>query len=113
MGAKVRRFTLKIKGVSSDGKVELSAGVAPGESAGPVFNRKGQLLGFLAGKTDAMKDPPPDLLYGAWQIAPLLKHTGGSSFHRPARPKRTVTTRPAPGKTFLVYTVAVERFESK
>ena len=89
----------------------LSAGLRPGDAASPVLTADGQLVGFLAGRTDpAERSGGPDKLYGSAALAPLVKRAAKSSPRRSysGSAKRTGPSAPAGGRIFIVYAIECE-----
>lgn len=116
MGSTVREVKAKIKTIATDGTTKLTSNLVPGEAAGPVIAADGQLVGFLAGKIDAMaEDGGPNKLYTLKEMLPLLDQArkaspsfSSGSFNSV---KRTPSTQPAPAKTFIVHIIASEKFD--
>ncbi len=107
MGSKVRRIEATVDPPQSGGSPGVSVALAPGESASPIVTGDGRLVGFLAGKTDAMVDGGgADELIPVSRFAALLKRARSRSragFRAyGARAKRTVAPREVKGDHFVV-----------
>lgn len=119
MGPDVRSIPLTVLSLSPQGEMKLSAGLAPGESAAPLLTADGKFAGFLAGRTNAMEaGGGPGEVFSLAELTPILSRIVKSSSSRTASyggitglggsTRRTVTTRPAEGRTFVVLTVTGE-----
>jgi len=115
MGGQVRTVPVKIESVTIKGEVNMTEALAlvAGEAAGPVFDRKGQLLGFLAGKTDAMAEKTSNRLHTILDIEPLIKRAVKSSSRQTKRNKRNIPPKAVKGNTFLVMVIVCERFDGR
>ena len=111
MGGEVRPMEAVVQDVLEGGQPALTQKLVAGEVAGPVMTKDGQLLGFLDAKADALAEGG-----GADRFVPiaaaemLLKRATrtGSYFGGYGRIKRTITSRPAAGKVFVVHITASE-----
>lgn len=105
MGQAVRELKIKVKSLDADGNPKIDEKVLPGEAAAAVVGDDGVLAGFLAGKTDVTADGGGvDKFYPLKTILPLM----GS---RPsAGAGASGSSKPVPGKCFLVRIVLGETF---
>ena len=115
MGSKVRTVPVKAKSISSEGRIEVSAGLWPGESAGPVFDSKGKFVGFLAGNTDPNTDKSSNLLYTQKDLEALLKRAKPKKkrSRKTSLSKRKAKPRAVKGNSFIIQAVISERFEDE
>ncbi|MGB2820020.1 MAG: hypothetical protein WBF17_03505 [Phycisphaerae bacterium] len=116
MGGEVRQMSALVEDIEPGGVLRLSRKLAPGETAGPVVTKDGQLVGFLGGKTDAMVDGGgPDRFIPVLEVADLVKQAGRTrSFSGGySRVKRKVAPKPAQGRFFVVHITAAEGPEGK
>ncbi len=109
MGSQPRSFPIRL-GEIEEKIAKVSPGTAPGESAGPVFSKEGKLLGMIAGKTDATKDSTSDIMYTSDEFQKLMRHATRYKPRTSRLPDRIRSPQAVIGKTFLVETVASEKF---
>ena len=115
MGLEVRRVPAQVESAGQDPAVKLSCWLAPGEGAGPVLTPDGQLVGFLAGKTDVkVEGGGPDRFIPLSEISNLIDRAKRSTSSSPAfgaRARRKVAPKAADGKFFVVYVTVAEKFD--
>jgi len=111
MGSQMRLVDVGVKSYSAEGALEISGELAPGESAAPVLSEDGKLLCFLAARTDIRADEGgPHRVIPISEIAGQIRSGSRASGPQTFGRAKNVTTRPAPGKAFLVYTTFAEAF---
>ncbi len=116
MGGAVRKASGHIKSVKADGEIELAGTLLPGDAAGPVLTRGGELVGFLTGRIDASSaGGSKSQFIEMAQIEPLIVRARRSSRAYSSisgydRAVRKITPRKLEGNTFVVYGVFGERF---
>ena len=95
-----------------------SAGLAPGEAAGPIVPSDKRLAGFLAARSDVNGDMGgPDRVIPAAPIAELIERAGrrlssaGTTTGR--RAKRKITPRRVEGVFFAVFATHMEGEQKK
>lgn len=113
MGSEPRQFSVQAR--QDGGETKVAPGLSAGEAAAPVVTGEGELIGFLAGRTNAAVDNGgPDQLIGVDQLEPLLKQaarpagTFGGGYNRA---KRVVATQPASGQTFVIHAIVGEKLQ--
>jgi hypothetical protein len=60
----------------SDGQLQVSAPVSPGNSGGPIFDTKGRLLGIVSSKVDKQRSPNAENLNFGVRADALLQPEG-------------------------------------
>lgn len=112
MGSERRTQPVQLVEGEKAPRCEPSPALAAGESAAGLLTAKGELAGFVVRDLDPMKDHRPEIVYLADDLAPLRKRLGKKPSRR-RRSKRTITPKPAKGRTFLVYAIEDERLGNK
>lgn len=104
MGTQPRRIDLSAT-LDADGNVSWNNHTAAGESAAPVFDAEGTLLGFLAGKHRAETDDNPDRF-----IAPeIVEEAVDDARNRSTgRADRSYEPQPLEGRVFRVVVIGYE-----
>jgi hypothetical protein len=93
---------------------KVSTRILAGEGASPVVTAEGALVGFLAGRTDAMADGGgPHAFHSLADLAPLLKHIprGYAAYSMYGARRRKAEPVSVKGDHFIVYATFGERFE--
>ncbi len=104
MGAKARAFSATLTPGEQENAFKLSAGLDPGEASGPILNNDGQLVGFLAGKTDPMADMGGEnRLILSDELEGLIKRG-----QKKPRKSSKVQPRKVAGKFFVVHAISTE-----
>lgn len=99
--------------IARDGSITMGSELQPGETTAPVLTNDDKLCGMLLGRTDiSVDDGGPAKFLSIKDLQPLfdlLKKPGVSGSGISS--SKTVTTRPAEGKTFTVVTIVPELFD--
>ncbi len=104
MGVKARAFSANLTPGEQENTFKLTAGLAPGEASGPILNDDGQLVGFLAGKTDPTAEMGgTDRLILSDEMEGLIKRAQRTKGKSSKAPPRQV-----PGKFFVVHAISTE-----
>jgi len=112
MGTQTRRIVTEITGVADDGTIELGASLSAGEAAAPVLTEKRQLVGFLAGRTDVLKDNGgEDVLIPLTDMTELIEQAQRRSTHSSSQLKRQFEPIETDAAFFIVYCIAGETLE--
>lgn len=112
-GPAPRKAVITVSELAGDGTPKLSGRLLPGESAGPLLNADGKLVGFLAGRTDPMVEAGgPNTFISLKELAPYIAQVNkaaksSSSFGRPryGAPAPKSTTQPADGQVFTLHAI--------
>lgn len=116
MGGAVRKTGGRVKSVKAGGEIELAGSLLPGDAAGPVLTREGELAGFLTGRTDASSaGGGKSQFIEMAQIEPLIVRARRSSrAYSPLagydRAVRKITAKKMQGDAFVVYGIFSERY---
>ena len=116
MGGAVRKTDGRVKSVKAGGEIVLAGSLLPGDAAGPVLTRDGDLVGFLSGRTDASSPGGGKSQFIQMaRIEPLILRARRSSraysgLRGYDRAVRKITPRKMKGNAFVVYGVFSERF---
>ncbi len=116
MGGAVRTTDGHIKSVKDSGEIEIAGTLLPGDAAGPVLTRTGELVGFLSSRTDASAaGGGKSQLIDMARIEPLIirarrSSRAYSSYGGSSRAVRKITPKKIEGNTFVVYGIFSERF---
>ena len=98
--------------IARDGSVTMGSELQPGETAAPVLTNDGKLCGMLLGRTDiSADDGGPAKFLSIKDLQPLLDLLKKPGVSGSGSSSKTVTTRPAEGKTFTIVTIVPELFD--
>ncbi|HOD83866.1 MAG: hypothetical protein BWX88_00543 [Planctomycetes bacterium ADurb.Bin126] len=114
MGSQVREVRGYVDSVDASGVPALNVNLMPGESASPVLDDKGQLAGFLAGRTNVtLENGGPGGFIPMRDLSSFLdqarRSAGSVSVY--SRVKRDVPPVAAPATHFIVVATIPETFK--
>ena len=86
LGSKKRKFTSTVGAIDSENNIVLKSGVAPGETAAPIFDNENNFVGFIPGYTNCMQEVYSPRLYNVKDLKKLFRNRNSTETNR-AKPE--------------------------